>query len=131
MASPEAALAVEALEAAASTMVRQPPERRRVLPGPDRASATETSETFETFTIGSAIATSMMMISSSSVIRSFSVLRSFIRTDTGTILTGIIPTAIPLTDMIHMATGTAVTINPVTLGVRRADVPRLRKSSVV
>src|SRR5438128_6046333 len=106
-------------------MVRHPPEWRRVLHGPDRASATETSETsktletFETFTIGFAIATSMMMIiSSSSVIRSFSVLRSFIRTDTGTILTGIIPTAIRLTDMIHMATGTAVTINPVTLGVR-------------
>ena len=130
MASPEAALAVEALEAAASTMVRQPPERRRVLRGPGRASATET---FETFTIGSAIATSMMMISSSSVIRSFSVLRSFIPTDTGTILTGIIPTAIRLMDITLTATdtGMALTINPVTLGVRRADVPRLRISSVV
>jgi hypothetical protein len=127
--------AVEALEAAvaaASTVVRHPPERGRVLPGPDRASATETSETLETFTgitIGFTIATVMMMTFSSSEVRSFSVLRS-IRTDTGTILTGT-PTAIHLTDIIHMAMGTALTINPVMLRVRRADVPRWWKSSVV
>jgi hypothetical protein len=122
----EVAVALEAVVAPASTVVRHPPERGRVLPAVDRASATETSETFGGIATGFVTAISMMITSSSSEV---SVLRSFIRS-AGTILTGIIPTAIHLTDMILTATATGMT-NPVTLRVRRADVLRLWKSSVV
>ena len=133
MASPAAALAAEGLELAASKMVL---ERGPVLPAADRASVPETSEAFG----GIGFITVASIISCSSAIRSFLVIRSFMGTDTGTIHTGIIPTAIrltgiptaiSLTDIIHLAMGTALTINPVTLGVRRAEVPRLWISSVV
>jgi hypothetical protein len=123
--------AAEAPEAAASTVVRHPPERARVLPARARASVPETSETFGGIAIGFVTAISMMMLTSSS--SEVSVLRSFIRS-AGTILTGIIPTAIHLTDLILTATATGTDTgmtNPVTLRVRRADVLRLWKSSGV
>src|SRR6267143_1356419 len=122
-------LAVEVLEAAASTVVRGSPELGPGLLGADRVSVPECPGTFGGIAIFATIAGSVIGSSSSwnLAIRSFTV-----RITTATILTGITRTAIILMDMIRTATDTGdtntiLTINLVTKVLRLGEVPRFEK----